>query len=452
MGIRMARSETSGIGSGSALRPRPVSSRPITGSTMVRRTLAVLSLLALPLLLGAIRRLEGRRLTPQPRGMVLGLYAGLPDYDYADELRRIRDTGSTCVSLQAIYRMETGQANEVIRHPTSSPTEESLRRTFRQAREQGLRMMFFPTINIRDEATSATWWRGNIEPSDWELWWRNYTAFNVHLARLAQEGGVEWYSVGTEMASTHRFDAQWRRLIAEVRRVFHGKVTYSVNFDAHDTFTFGDALDVVGMNTYDPIAKHDDQPSAEAIRDGWWWIVYKARTLQARFDRKVMITEVGYPSVQGAHKGPWDFRSEKPVDLELQDRLVGGALDVLSNWGEGAAVFYYLYGEHLSERPVGGPQDRTYAVWGKPVERTLRSYLAKPIFEDRIPLQDLHRDEALVQILASYHRKLRTFEDAEMPAWVPAWEQAHPHQARAVAELLAREPMPLRKVPKGSER
>ena len=128
--------------------------------------------------------------------MVLGLYSGVPDYDYRVELARIAESGATAVSLQAIYRMERHDSVEVVRHPTSSPTEASLRRTFRQARERGLRMMFFPTINLRDEAANATWWRGNIEPRDWELWWRNYTAFNVRLAGLAQEEGVEWYSVG----------------------------------------------------------------------------------------------------------------------------------------------------------------------------------------------------------------------------------------------------------------
>ena len=55
--------------------------------------------------------MERRRLVPQPRGIVLGLYAGLPDYDYREELDRIAQTGATCVSLQAIYRMETGRSS-----------------------------------------------------------------------------------------------------------------------------------------------------------------------------------------------------------------------------------------------------------------------------------------------------------------------------------------------------
>ncbi len=417
-----------------------------------RKVLAAAALAALPIALVATRRRMRTRLVPQPRGMVLGLYAGLPDYDYGAELARIRETGATAVSLQAIYRMDRYDSLEIRRHPTSSPTELSLRRTFRQAKAQGLRMMFFPTINLRDEADNAKWWRGNIKPKDWEAWWRNYTAFNVDLARLAQEEGVEWYSVGTEMASTHPFPDHWRRLCGEVRQVFKGKITYSVNFDSHDSFTFGDALDVIGINTYDPIAKYDDYPSETQIRDAWWWVVYKARTLEARFRKPVMITEVGYPSVAHAHVGPWDFRTEKPLDLGLQKLLVKGAFDVLRNWSDGEAVFYYLYGENLNEKPVGGPRDRTYAIWGKPVEAEVRAYFALPIFEGHIPPRPENIREAVVQTLASQHRRLRASEDAELPAWGADWEGAHPADRAAALAILSREPAPGRRVPKGKAR
>ncbi len=419
---------------------------------MIRRLAILLTILVLPLTLVFVQRAQRKALVPQPRGMVLGLYAGLPDYDYSEELDRIAATGATCVSLQAIYRMDKGTSNEVGRHPTSSPTEESLRRTFRQARARSLRMMFFPTLNMREEAENAEWWRGNIEPANWDQWWASYRTFNVRLAELAQEGGVEWYSLGTEMASTHPFPDQWRRLAAEVRTVFKGKLLYSVNFDSHDTFTFGDCLDVIGINTYDPIAKYDDYPSPDQIRDAWWWIVFKARTLTARFQRPTLITEVGYPSVAHAHVGPWDFRTEKPVDLLLQDTLLKGAFGVLRHWSDGDAVFYYLYGEHLNRKPVGGPLDRTYAVWGKPAEATLRKYFREPIWEGHIPPRAEDSHDAMVQSLVSWHRKVRDYEDAELPLWMVAWEAQHPGDALEALAVLGKEPAPAHKIPKGEER
>ncbi len=398
-----------------------------------RKTLAWLAIVLLIAIGIRTYRKEKNRMTPQPRGIVLGMYSGVPDYDYRDELRHIADSGAQAVSLQAIYRMENYDSVEVVRHPTSSPTEESLRRTFKQAKALGLRMMFFPTINLRNEAHDPTWWRGNIQPKDWSLWWKNYTAFNVELARVAQEEGVEWYSLGTEMATTHAFPDQWRHLAKAVRSVFNGKLTYSVNFDSHDGFAFGDCLDVIGMNTYDPISKGEAPPSMEAVQDAWWWIVTKARTLEARFQRPVMVTEVGYPSVKGAHAGPWDFRSHKEADAELQKHLVEGALKVLRQWTEGHAVFYYLYGENLKSGVVpGGPADRTYAPWGKPVEGVLHWYFREPVFEGAIPATDEKLKDALAQSLEAALRREKEYEDAPLPQWVKHYEQRDPELWRRV--------------------
>lgn len=392
-----------------------------------RRALAWVSLV---LLMGygfRIYNRENQRMTPQPRGIVLGLYAGVPDYDYKDELRRIAESGAQAVSLQAIYRMERYDSVEVVRHPTSSPTEESLRRTFRQAKALGLRMMFFPTINLRNEAHDPTWWRGNIQPKDWNLWWKNYTDFNVKLAQVAEDEGVEWFSLGTEMATTHAFPYQWRQLAKAVKAVFKGKVTYSLNFDSHDGFAFGDCLDVIGMNTYDPISKQKAMPSAEQVRDAWWWIVTKARTLEVRFNRPVMVTEIGYPSVAGAHAGPWDFRSQNEADPELQKHLVEGALQVLRQWTEGHAVFYYLYGENLRSGVIpGGPSDRTYAPWGKPVESVLHWYFQEPVFEGAIPASQQNLKDALAQSLEAAIRKDKEYEDAPLPEWVKRYKDQDP--------------------------
>ncbi|MDR3684093.1 MAG: hypothetical protein P4L11_10225 [Geothrix sp.] len=59
---------------------------------MTRRILALLAILVLPLTLRFARRRQRKALVPQPRGMVLGLYAGVPDYDYHEELDRIAAT------------------------------------------------------------------------------------------------------------------------------------------------------------------------------------------------------------------------------------------------------------------------------------------------------------------------------------------------------------------------
>ena len=125
---------------------------------------------------------------------------------------------------------------------------------------------------------------------------------------------------------------------------------------------------------------------------------------------------------------------------------------MLRHWSDGDAVFYYLYGENLNVKPVGGPQDRTYAVWGKPAEATLRKYFREPIWDRHLPPrpEDIH--EAVVQSLVSWHRKVRDYEDADLPPWVLDWEARHPADAAEALAILMKEPAPARRIPKGEER
>jgi hypothetical protein len=101
---------------------------------------------------------------------------------------------------------------------------------------------------------------------------------------------------------------------------------------------------------------------------------------------------------------------------------------------------------------VGGPLDRTYAVWGKPAEATLLTYFKEPIWEGHIPPKAADIHEALVQSLVSWHRKLRDYEDAELPTWVEAWEAKHPQDAAEARAILALEKAPARRIPKGEAR
>jgi hypothetical protein len=86
------------------------------------------------------------------------------------------------------------------------------------------------------------------------------------------------------------------------------------------------------------------------------------------------------------------------------------------------------------------------------VEAEVRAYFALPIFEGHIPPKPENIREAMVQTLTSQHRKLRDFEDAQLPAWVVEWESAHPADRAAALEILAREPSPARRIPKGRAR
>jgi hypothetical protein len=57
----------------------------------------------------------------------------------------------------------------------------------------------------------------------------------------------------------------------------------------------------------------------------------------------------------------------------------------------------------------------------------------------------------MVQSLVSNLRKVRDYEDANMPPWASTWMSAHPEDRAQAEALLAQEPAPAHKIPKGQE-
>ena len=61
------------------------------------------------------------------------------------------------------------------------------------------------------------------------------------------------------------------------------------------------------------------------------------------------------------------------------------------------------------------------------------------------------RQDAMIQSLVSALRKARDYEDGALAPWVQAWLASHPEDAAEARRLIALEPRPARKIPKGRE-
>ena len=88
-------------------------------------------------------------------------------------------------------------------------------------------------------------WRGAIEFGDdtaaWRRFFEGYRGFIVDQARFAAAAGVELLAVGVEYERTTEHEAEWRQIIAAVRAVFPGRLTYAANWDSLDRVPFWDA-------------------------------------------------------------------------------------------------------------------------------------------------------------------------------------------------------------------
>ena len=194
------------------------------------------------------------------------------------------------------------------------------------ARERGLSVMMIPHI--------AYWgtkflWRGEINfatPTEWDNFFNDYETWIVEMAKLAEAHGVAVFCVGLEFAFAEKYPERWLKIIAAVRAVYHGKLTYGGNWNEFETVKFWGALDYIGVLAYFPLTKTPN-PSREEIAAAW-----EERCAQLeRFSKQnggkqFIFVELGYNESAKAAAEPWSFKTGGEYATEIQARCMDVAL------------------------------------------------------------------------------------------------------------------------------
>lgn len=173
-------------------------------------------------------------------------------------------------------------------------------------------------------------WRGDIGFGDdddaWRRFFDGYRKFIVDQARFAQASGAEILAVGVEYDQTMQHESEWRRIIQDVRGVYHGAITYAANWDQLDRVPFWDALDLIGVHAYFPLADEKD-PDRESLARGWDQPLAQLAMLSKEFRKPVVFAEIGYNRSASAASEPWDFDVEdSPAHRALRQRLMEVAI------------------------------------------------------------------------------------------------------------------------------
>ena len=284
-------------------------------------------------------------------------------FGYRDLSRVVRDAHAAGLKVMVKPHLEM--------RPAYEPTEEE-RRVFRSGDEKA-RQALFRTLESRFGAMVHLE-HNKVEmtsEADWRTWFASYEAYVLPYAREARAAGADAFCVGRELDTTVlRREADWRRVIAAVRREFAGPLTYSANFDTWEGLGFWDALDFIGVSAYFPLTRTDD-PSPAELDAGWDRALAPLEAAHRRWGRPVLLTEAGFPSVPSAARTPW--REERTAaDVWLQARCYDATLRALSRrpWIDGA--FFWLW--ERTSRPAF--RDPSHAIVDKPASFTMARWYA----------------------------------------------------------------------------
>ncbi len=223
----------------------------------------------------------------------------------ASSLTELRADGVNWVSIHPYARIE-GDGTVAFRPIDPDAPPEWLVRPIREAHARSMRILIKPHLAYWGSPFS---WRGEIAFEDEEALDRFFATYEAWMTAIARAvGDADGLCVGTELDRLTPHDARWRKVIAALREVYEGPLTYAANWDAADRVPFWDAVDVIGVQAYYPIleAVPDAVPPPGVLDAGWDRVLGKLRALsRAHGDRPVVFTEVGYDASPAAPVKPW---------------------------------------------------------------------------------------------------------------------------------------------------
>jgi hypothetical protein len=288
-------------------------------------------------------------------------------------LDRLKATNASWTSVLVTAYQDDIRSTAITFTGPATPTDAGVERIVRRAHELGLKVLLKPHVDLADDPQH---YRGEIGPdftaADWAAWFASYRPFILHYASMAERTGCELFAVGCELGTTAVHEAEWRAIVAAVRAVYDGPLTYADNQveNAPDAVAWWDAVDFIGQDAY-PTLTQVVEPTVEDLLAGWTAFRAKLQALSERWGKPLLLTEIGCRSILGGAQNPWDWQRQGPVDLTVQANFYEAACRAVAgrSWLRG------LYWWQWSPDPDdGGPADTGYSPHGKPAEEVLRSW------------------------------------------------------------------------------
>jgi hypothetical protein len=299
---------------------------------------------------------------------------------YEANIDKIAALGADTVQFVVDPRQENIKSQCIYLDMRDTPTPEQLLRLIKHAKDKGLRVILMPIVLLDDPGDD---WRGKLAPAHWDKWFDSYRDVMNQLAWISESGHVDLLVVGSELVSSEPRVDEWSKTIQQIRERYHGKLTYSSNWDHYRAVKFWDKLDMVGMNSYWSFGSESDpSPNVDHIVDRWHEIQEDLFAFQSQVKKPIMFLEIGWFSQANVAYEPWDYTKDEAVDVSLQKKLYQGFFKA---WWDDPNARARLGGFSVWEWPpdASGTEDKGYTPNGKPAEDVLKEYFAKQRWEVR---------------------------------------------------------------------
>lgn len=281
-----------------------------------------------------------------------------------DSLKKMKEnTNSNFVILAPNGLQDTAQSEEICYTSEATVSDDELKGMIDYAKELGMRVALKPTVNCKNGT-----WRAHVNFFDedvvcepkWCNWFESYTEFQLHYARLAKEMGVEMHIAGCEMVMAEHREAEWRKLIADIRSEFDGLVSYNTDKYQEHNVKWWDAVDVISSSGYYPLEDWENQ-------------LDRIEAVVKKFQKPFFFAEAGCMSIVDSNKVPNDWTVQGEADAKGQADWYEAMFQAClkREWVKGMA--FWSWSSHLYTKN-DALKRKDYEIYAKPAEKIVKKY------------------------------------------------------------------------------
>jgi hypothetical protein len=299
------------------------------------------------------------------RGVHINTYLadGYSQQAYRDTLETAKATGASHVVLHPSLVAPTLSSSE-IEPLADSPTDDNLAAGLDAADAAGLGVILAPTFEPGGE------YAGVYEPDDPDAFLSAYAERLATWAGIGGDHGVDMVVIGTMFTQLDgaAYADRWIEMLETTREVCGCTVTYAAEgIDRAEELGFWDAADLVAVAGLGPVA---DEPTNDpaVLASGWDPARRRLQALAERWDKPVLISELGYESKLN-QPAEWAFEGTGRKSEEAQAALYEAAFRAFAgqDWFAGIA-WWELRGDGEPPHP------RDFSFEGKQAEDILTAW------------------------------------------------------------------------------
>lgn len=281
-----------------------------------------------------------------------------------ESLQNLKEkTGANFITIVPNGLQETPQSQEISYTSDATVSDEELISMIHFAHDLGLRVALKPTVNCKNGT-----WRAHINFFDkdvpcepkWSNWFAAYTDFQLHYAAIAEKTGCEMFLAGCEMVMSERREAEWRKLISDIKSVYSGPVSYNTDKYQEDNITWWDCVDVISSSGYYPL-------------NNWEQQLDRIEAVVKKYNKPFFFAECGCMSTEGSSMEPNNWSLHGNVDLKEQADWYTAMFEACKKrlWVEGFCLWDWAWKQYPACKAAtnGG-----YDIYEKPAQTVVKKY------------------------------------------------------------------------------